>query len=698
MPVVRSALLTRPAVVVVASSAMAMTFGLATSFAHEGHAPLPTKGVTVSGNTVLLSDKARKAIGLTTSEIVLGDLRHTVEVNARVELPWSQQAMITSLVSGKIEKVLARPGETVKAGQELAHVASVEMESLQLAMLKAASELRLARKLVEQRRSLDAEGVIAGRSLLEAENSLTRKLAELRIAEEKLRTLGIDDKTLETIRAGSEPLRIVAIKSPLDGVITHADVRVGQLVTPTDHLYHVVDTSRVWIVGEVLESDVRHLEKDQPEEKGQPVKATFVAHVDKTFRGVIDHVRLKMDRRRRTQSVVIAVDNHERLLRPGMFGRVSIAEIAVENANRAIVCAADAILKSRSGRYVLVECEPGEYESRKVKLGLAKGKHVEVLDGLFPRDKVVVVGAYLLASLLGNEHKARTNAKKTSRDTGETQPRFITVADATVELPTDRQAFAGPRIQGRIRSVHAEPSQRVERGQVLARVESLELRTVQLDLLQTLSRLRLTQQSLARLEPLEDRGATPRRQVWELQNQRETLLHQIASLERRLAFFGLTKEEIARLEEIDLADEDAKPKLLSTVPITAPAAGWIVGFHVVPGQVVHPQGQLFEIHELSKVWVKGYVFERDVAQVAVGQPARVTFAAFPDLKAVGKVVRIAPTMEESERVLPVWVEVDNSERLLKEGMLARVAVLAHAPIANGKTNTMAELRPTRPRR
>jgi len=620
---------------------------------------------------VLLSDKARKAIGLTTEEITFGDLRHTVEVNARVELPWTQQAMITSLVSGKIDKVLARPGETVKAGQELAQVTSMEMESLQLAMLKATSEVKLARKLVEQRRRLDAEGAIAGRSLQEAESSLARKLAELRITEEKLRTLGIDVKIADAPRADAEPPRIIAIKSPLDGVITHADVRVGQAVNPTDHLYHVVDTSRVWIVGEVLESDVRHLEK------GQPVTATFAAHADKTFRGVIDHVQLKMDRRRRTQSVVIAVDNREGALRPGMFGRVSIA---VQIAKEAIVCPADAIIKSRSGKYVLVERKPGKYENRRVKLGLAKSKRFEVLDGVFPGDKVVVVGAYLLASLLGNEHKARTtSARKILPDAENTQKPLITVADATVELPTDRQAFAGPRIQGRIRSIHVEPSQRAEIGQVLAKVESLELRTVQLDLLQTLSRLRLTEQSLARLEPLEDRGATPRRQVWELQNQRETLLHQVASLKRRLAFFGVTKEEIAHLQEIDLADEKSKPKLLSAVPITAPAAGWIVGFHVVPGQVVRPQDQLFEIHELSKVWVKGYLFERDAGQVTVGQAARVTFSAFPDLEAIGKVVRIAPTMEEGERVLPVWIEVDNADRLLKEGMLARVAVSANVP-------------------
>ena len=176
------------------------------------------------------------------------------------------------------------------------------------------------------------------------------------------------------------------------------------------------------------------------------------------------------------------------------------------------------------------------------------------------------------------------------------------------------------------------------------------------------------------------------------------LLHQVGSLKRRLAFFGLTEKEVVELEQIDLAQKDREANLLSHVPIRAPVAGWIVGFHVVPGEVVQPEDQLFEIHDLSKIWVKGYVFERDAAQVVVGQPARVTFSAFPDLEEIGRVVRIAPMMDESERVLPVWVEVDNPDRLLKEGMLARVAVLAEAATADNGTAETALLRPVEPQR
>ena len=70
MPVARSTPLAHTAAVLAWLAGMAAALGLATALAHENHAPLPTKGVTVAGNNVLLSDKARVAIGLTTAKIL----------------------------------------------------------------------------------------------------------------------------------------------------------------------------------------------------------------------------------------------------------------------------------------------------------------------------------------------------------------------------------------------------------------------------------------------------------------------------------------------------------------------------------------------------------------------------------------------------------------------------------------------------
>jgi len=648
--------------------------------AHENHAPLPAKGVTIAGDTIMLSDKAREAIGLTTVKIRLSDIRRVVTVNARVELPWHGQAMITSLVPGKIDQVRVRPGETVAAGQELARVVSVELESLQLSLLQAQAEVDLARKLVGQRRALDQEGVIAGKTFAEAEAGLAEKSAALEIARQKLAAVGVDEGTIQQVQKTAQRLRYVSITSPIRGVITHADVRTGQAVSPTDHLYHVVNPALLWIVGDVLESDVRFLADNQQ------VVASFAALPDEEFRGQVDHMRLKMDPRRRTQGVVVAVENADGRLRPGMSGRV---RISVEVARKAIVCPADAVIHSRTGDYLLVQRMPGKYESRRVRLGLTEGSLVQVVDGAFPGDQIVLVGNSLLAALLGNEHKARVGGQP-EVPADKTHGGAIAVAHGTIELPTDRQAVVTSQIEGRVRRIHARPGQQVAAGDVLAEVDSLQLRSAQLELLQTRAHARLVQQSLYRLQGLGGQGVMPRRQVWEKQGEMQTLSLRAESLRRQLILFGLDPEAVTRLEQADLTQPNAE--LFQAVPIRAPAAGRIASFNVVPGQVVAREDALFEIHDLSKVWVKGNVYERDAPRVQPGQAAHVHFAAYPDMEAKGKVVRISPQMDEKMRVLPVWIEVENPDHLLKDGMLAMVTFMA-GPAAGARPGDVARLAP-----
>ena len=643
------------------------------TYGHENHAPLPTKGVKIAGDTIMLSDKAREAIGLTTAKIEFGDIHRVVTVNARVEIPWNSQMMITSLVPGKIAQVLVRPGEVVVPGQELARVVSGELESLQFTLLRAWAEAALATKLLDQRSTLDQQGVIAGKTFLEAQATLTSKTAALEMARQKLLAIGCDEATIEKVEESGQPLEYVSITSPLGGVILHADVRIGQLVNPTDHLFHVVDPSQLWIVGDVLESDVRFLEK------GQPIEATFAAHPGTKFTGQIDHVRLKLNRQTRTQEVVVAVNNPEGQLRPGMFGRL---EISVHVVKEAIVCPSDAIIRSRTGTYLLVQRMPGKYVNRIVKLGLTQNGHVEVLEGVFPGDQVVLVGNALLAALLGNEHKARvtTDATETAPVT---EQNVVAVIHGTIELPTDQQVLATPQVEGRVRQILVVPSQQVSAGDVLAEIDSLQLRTVQLDLLQTLTQARLKEQSLQRLEELSGRRVVPRRQIWEIESEVQTLHLQAAGLKRQLAFWGFDPDAIQRLEQTDMTQHASVAQLVQTVPVRAPRDGRIVSFNIVPGQVVHRDEALFEIHDLSRVWVKGHVFERDAAQVTLGQAAQVRFTAYPDLQALGKVVRISPTMDEQERVLPVWVEVANPKHQLKDGMLARVTLLADPASVQG---------------
>ncbi len=642
---------------------------------HEGHAALPTKGAKVQGDQLLLSPEAEKAIGLTLAKVELRDLKQAIRARASVEIPWHQRAYVTTLVPGRIERILAGPGDVVEAGQELAIMKSLQLETLQQELLQTKGELDLADRVLEQRADLTRGGIIPGKDLLEAQTARAQKAARLKITRGKLLALGLEGDAIQQVLATGDTVRSLAIKSPRRGIVSQADVLTGETVEPIEHLYHVVDPSLVWIVGEVLETELAAVRE------GAPCRFKPHSLPSQSFEGTIKHVGLKVEPKHRTAHVFVTLDNPEHVLRVGMFGPL---DIEVRLSKDAVVCPAEALIRGSAGEYVLLERGKGKFQRRPVKVGMRDRKGAEILDGLFPGDRVVVVGNRVLASLFG-QGSPRESAESTRDERSEMQsggPNSASsdaslLAHGVIELPTHRKLFATSPAEGRIARILVEHGQRVSAGEALAEVESLQLRTLQLDLLEARAQQGWASQSLDRLERLRTRG-TAEKDLWQLRTDLASLENKALSLTRQLMLLGLADDEIRRIEKMDPASSGPDTVLASIVPIRAPADGRIADFDVSAGQLVRPQDQLFEIHDLSKVWVRAFVFEPDVPRIAVGQEATVTVASNPRFQATGRVVRWSPILSSSERVLSAWIELDNPNEQLKDGMLARAVIRAPA--------------------
>lgn len=645
--------------------------------AHEGHAALPSTGATVVGDQVLVSERARKGLGLTTATVTLKNLSRVLSVRANVELPWDGRAMVSTQVPGRVQAIMVKPGETIDAGQELARIESLEVETLQLTMLQAGEELALAERLLQQRRPLAEKGAIAGKAVLEAETELRQKRVQLALAQKKLMALGLTEEALQEVRTSGEPIASISVTSPISGMVVHSDLRIGQFVDTEQHLFNIVDHSRVLAVGEVLETDAWQVEP------GLAVEVGFPALRDRSFIGTIDRQRLRIDPESRALKVVVPIENAEGLLLPGMSGGM---EITVYKAEDAIACPIAALINAPGRTFVLVRRGEGKYQRREIKVALRTPVEVEVLKGLFPGDRVVVTGTKLLASMFHTNPVADSpnrgaELSSAARQRVSLTSEHIPVAQAVVEVPTSRKTFATPVIEGRLVRIHVQPGETVEPGQLLAELDSQELRSLQLHLLETQEKLRRIADVIKRVEPLSRSGTYPQAQLWGHELEQKTLQYELQNLERRLAMVGLSPQAIDRLRSIDLSQSDMDV-VFAAVPVRAPAAGRLADFDAVLGQVVHTNDALFELQDLRTVWIEGYVFEQHASRVKVGQTAIIRFPAYPDMELRGEVVRAAPTLDSSSaRVLPVWIEVENPEQKLREGMLADVEILLQP--ANG---------------
>ena len=141
----------------------------------------------------------------------------------------------------------------------------------------------------------------------------------------------------------------------------------------------------------------------------------------------------------------------------------------------------------------------------------------------------------------------------------------------------------------------------------------------------------------------------------------------IAASRRRLAErFGITESQIKRLER--------ERDMQSPATYASPIAGTVIRKPVVEGQYVEEGMTLFELADLSRVWVIASVSEQDIRSVRKGDSVEVTLDAYPGLVVNGRVGFIEPVLDPDSRTVRVRTELANPEGKLKPNMYARIAL------------------------
>lgn len=194
--------------------------------------------------------------------------------------------------------------------------------------------------------------------------------------------------------------------------------------------------------------------------------------------------------------------------------------------------------------------------------------------------------------------------------------------------------------------------QKVRRGQVLASIYNLELLPAQQEFLA--ARKWSTDSTTPGAPP-----ATP--MTGSL----------AADARQRLELLGMSPAEIDRI-----AQSGAPSR---TVAVAAPISGTVMRKDVTLGAYIQPGTALFEIADLSKVWVIAEIYEHEMSRIQPGQPARFETQSQPGHSFVGKVAFIYPTIDMNTRTLRIRVELDNKDAKLRPGMYGQLLLqLAHA--------------------
>ena len=248
-------------------------------------------------------------------------------------------------------------------------------------------------------------------------------------------------------------------------------------------------------------------------------------------------------------------------------------------------------------------------------------------------------------------------------------------------IPSKSFYVASP-VKGRIIDIFVDQNQTVKKGQKLAIISSQDVAELQLDLSekqiglkgeieQAKLELSLSENNYNIEKELFENRITPKRDFLEAENRYKIAQNNLTVLEEKQESLNiLAKKRLAILG----AEAEKANSRSGYIDIIAQQSGVILKRSVNPGEVVNESTTLLEASDISEVFLESNVYEKDIAEIELGEKVVFYPEAFQDKDFEGEVNYIAQAANPDTRTIPVRVRIKNPTSQLKPEMFGKVYI------------------------
>jgi membrane fusion protein, heavy metal efflux system len=333
--------------------------------------PEPTRPPAEEG-VVRIKSESRQFIEV--EEVSGAKSDSTITAPARVDFRDGAVSQVGSPLDGRVVTVHVLVGQRVGIGDPLVTLDCPDAATMRASAAVAEGSLREARIELERQRRMQQEGVGIERDVVATETKVSAAEAELSRVE------------AGAVSIGKGTASAVIVRAPIAGIVIGRKASVGMAVQRGgDPLVEIGDASALWVVADVFERDLSHVQQ------GAKSQITFPS-MNRAMQGRVTSVGPVVASGLRTAPVFLTVDAHGAALRPGMYGRV---DIDVEDAGLTLPVNA-VLIKDGKDPVVYIQKDPLTFVRRRVVVAQPVEGRVQIVSGLSPGEKVVVRGALLL--------------------------------------------------------------------------------------------------------------------------------------------------------------------------------------------------------------------------------------------------------------------------------------------------------------
>ncbi len=346
---------------------------------------------------VELRDDQVKLANIQTGSFEIRSLSGNLKVNGTVGVSPENLATVCMPFGGFVKSANLMPGNAVTKGQTLAILENQEFIDIQQNYLEAKSKLEFTEADYKRHAELYKEDVYSQKNLQQVTSDYKSLKAQVHALEQKLALIGIDPANLHE----DDITRAVAVVSPITGYVKAVNINVGKYVSPTDVLFEIVNSDKLYLELSLFEKDADKVSAGQ--------KIRFFINNETEQHEAVIYQTGKSVNANKIYKVYAIVDGKCKNVLPGMY----VNAIIEASTDSVTALPSEAIVSFDDKDYIFVfeksKEENGkpftEYRMIEVQKGVTDDGFTEViLPGEFDikTARVVIKGAYNLLSAKKN--------------------------------------------------------------------------------------------------------------------------------------------------------------------------------------------------------------------------------------------------------------------------------------------------------
>ena len=344
----------------------------------------------------LRADQAKLA-NIQTGFIEMRSLSGTLKVNGTVTVAPQNFATVSAPMGGFVKSASLMPGNAVNKGQTLAILENQEFVDIQQNYLEAKNKLEYAEAEYKRHSELYESDVYSQKNLQQVTAEYKNLKAQVKALEQKLALIGINPANLHE----DDINRSVAVVSPISGYVKTVNVNIGKFVAPSDVLFEIVNSDKLFLELTLFEKDADKVSE------GQKIRF-FINNEAEQHKAVICQTGKSVNADK-SYKVYASVTGICKNILPGMYVNAIIEASGIKSTT----LPSDAIVSFDDKDYIFVfdknKREGGkpftEYRMVQVSKGVTDGGFTEIMlpEGFdIKTAKVVIKGAYNLLSAKKN--------------------------------------------------------------------------------------------------------------------------------------------------------------------------------------------------------------------------------------------------------------------------------------------------------